>query len=170
VLYVVAGLALGMTRMRVDGDALVAAAVFDVEVCAHGVLMFVCLLLGTFDRLRRRSWSSSWNWCGLIDGKRCWCGKKVSRRRKYGYIAGVRVSILHLDAGDGVKTLQCPSRRSGMFIASGIVKYNHIKIPLKILEIEIFDVHSHFTHSHYLVVSALGRILITFHGFHTGRV
>jgi hypothetical protein len=44
VLYVVAGLALDMTRMRVDGDALVAAAVFEVEVCAHGVLMFVCLV------------------------------------------------------------------------------------------------------------------------------
>jgi hypothetical protein len=43
-LYVVAGLTVDVTRMRVDGDALVAAAVFDVEVCAHGVLIFVCLV------------------------------------------------------------------------------------------------------------------------------
>jgi hypothetical protein len=57
-----------------------------------------------------------------------------------------------------------------MFIAGGIVKYNSIQITSKVRGIDIFDLHNHFTHSHYVVVSALSRILITFHSFHTERV
>jgi hypothetical protein len=37
VLYVVAELTIDVTRMRMDGDALVAAAVFDKEACADSV-------------------------------------------------------------------------------------------------------------------------------------